>query len=61
MARAHEGWVVELLAGLPAHDRDGLYAALGRLKRTLAQRADVPALADAAPVGAGHDPGGTQA
>jgi DNA-binding MarR family transcriptional regulator len=53
MARAHEAWVVELLGELPAHERDALYAALGRLKRALAHRAgrteiDDPAAAAAA-------------
>jgi DNA-binding MarR family transcriptional regulator len=44
MARAHEGWVVELLGGLDPADQDALYAALGRLKRAVAQRAAPPAI-----------------
>jgi DNA-binding MarR family transcriptional regulator len=48
MARAHEGWVVELLGGLPGHERDALYAALGRLKRALAHRTGVTKIDDRA-------------
>jgi DNA-binding MarR family transcriptional regulator len=44
MARAHEGWIVELLGGLDPADQDALYAALGRLKRAVAQRAASPAI-----------------
>src|SRR4029077_11621479 len=33
MARAHEGWIVELLAGLPRRDQAEIYKLLGQLKR----------------------------
>jgi DNA-binding MarR family transcriptional regulator len=35
MAAAHERWIVELLADVPAGDRDALYHLLGRLKAAL--------------------------
>ena len=35
MAREHEGWIVEMFAGLGAADRDRLYANLAKLKRHL--------------------------
>ena len=35
MARAHERWVIELVAGVGADDRDALYELLGHLKETL--------------------------
>jgi DNA-binding MarR family transcriptional regulator len=35
MAAAHERWVIGLLAGLNAAERDGLYALLGRVKNEL--------------------------
>ena len=38
MAAAHERWVVELLAGLKADERDRLHALLGRLKASLARQ-----------------------
>ena len=33
MARAHEGWIVELLAGLSRRDQADIYKLLGQLKR----------------------------
>jgi DNA-binding MarR family transcriptional regulator len=33
MARAHEGWIVELLAGLSRKEQAGIYQLLGQLKR----------------------------
>ena len=36
MADEHEQWIVELLSGLSAADRERLYALLGRLKRGVA-------------------------
>ncbi len=35
MARAHEGWVVELLGGLDGAEQAELFRLLGRLKQTL--------------------------
>jgi DNA-binding MarR family transcriptional regulator len=35
MAAAHEAWVIELVAVLPAPERERLHASLGRLKRGL--------------------------
>lgn len=35
MARAHEGWVVELFSGLTAYEQGQLFALLGRLKGAL--------------------------
>jgi DNA-binding MarR family transcriptional regulator len=35
MAREHEAWIVSLFDGLPASERQRLYASLGRLKRSL--------------------------
>ena len=35
MARRHEGWIVEMFAGLGEHDRTQLYALLAKLKRHL--------------------------
>src|SRR5215831_2221795 len=35
MARAHERWVIELMAGVGAADRGALYELLGHLKATL--------------------------
>ncbi len=35
MARAHEGWIVELLGGLTAAEQAQLFELLGRLKTTL--------------------------
>ena len=35
MAREHEGWIVEMFAGLGVTDRDRLYAILAKLKRHL--------------------------
>jgi DNA-binding MarR family transcriptional regulator len=35
MAREHEGWIVEMFAGLGETDRDRLYAILAKLKRHL--------------------------
>lgn len=37
MARAHEGWVVELLGGLTAAEQGQLFELLGRLKGSLAE------------------------
>ncbi|TAN54593.1 MAG: MarR family transcriptional regulator [Betaproteobacteria bacterium] len=34
MARAHEAWIVEILAGLTQRDHDGLLALLAKLKRS---------------------------
>ena len=39
MAAAHERWVVELVGGLPATERERLYTLLGRLKTTIRARA----------------------
>jgi DNA-binding MarR family transcriptional regulator len=39
MAAQHERWIVELLAGLTARERDALYRLLGRLKATVAREA----------------------
>ena len=36
MARAHEGWIVELFGGLSAAQQAQLFALLGELKRSLA-------------------------
>jgi DNA-binding MarR family transcriptional regulator len=33
MARAHEGWIVELLGGLSRKEQAGIYQLLGQLKR----------------------------
>ena len=38
MAREHERWIVGLIGGLSAGDRERLYALLGRLKRSIAGR-----------------------
>jgi DNA-binding MarR family transcriptional regulator len=38
MASAHERWIIDLLGGLGAADRDRLHALLGRLKTTLRAR-----------------------
>ena len=35
MARAHERWVIEVLADVGVNERDALYELLGRLKETL--------------------------
>jgi len=35
MARAHEGWIVELLGGLSVAEQAQLFELLGRLKKTL--------------------------
>ena len=40
MAEEHEQWVVELVSGLSAGERDRLYALLGRLKRGVAENTD---------------------
>jgi hypothetical protein len=37
MAAEHERWVIELVSGLPAADRDRLYVLLGRLKDSIAR------------------------
>jgi len=40
MARAHEGWIVEMLGGLSRREQAGIYQLLGQLKRvTLEARA----------------------
>lgn len=35
MAAAHERWIVDLLAGLSAHEQQQMYALLAKLKRSL--------------------------
>jgi len=35
MARAHERWLIELMAGVGAANRGALYELLGHLKETL--------------------------
>lgn len=35
MARAHEGWIVDLLGGLDARQQSALFALLGELKKSL--------------------------
>jgi hypothetical protein len=35
MARAHEGWIVELFGGLSLAEQGQLFELLGRLKTTL--------------------------
>ena len=40
MAREHEGWVIELFAGLDGEPKQALYEGLGRLRVQLAQQAD---------------------
>jgi DNA-binding MarR family transcriptional regulator len=42
MAAAHERWVVEFLAGVPAEQRDALYRLLGVLKAGLGATTDAP-------------------
>ncbi len=37
MARAHEAWIVEILAGLTQRDHEGLLALLAKLKRSCAE------------------------
>jgi DNA-binding MarR family transcriptional regulator len=37
MAAEHERWVIDLVSGLPAADRDRLYVLLGRLKDSIAR------------------------
>lgn len=41
-AAVHEGWVIELFAGLPAAERGALHATLGRLREHLARAAPPP-------------------
>jgi DNA-binding MarR family transcriptional regulator len=40
MARAHEAWIVEILAGLTRREHDGLLAMLAKLKRSCARPED---------------------
>ncbi|HVF64341.1 MAG TPA: MarR family transcriptional regulator [Casimicrobiaceae bacterium] len=40
MAQAHERWIVDLLSGVPAAERERLHASLGRLKRGVARRVE---------------------
>jgi DNA-binding MarR family transcriptional regulator len=40
LARAHHDWIDELMAGVPADEREHLYRALGRLKLSLGAAAE---------------------
>ena len=40
MAAEHEQWVIEMMGGLAAKDRERLYALLGRLKQSVAREED---------------------
>lgn len=43
LAATHEGWIVELLGGLPLADQRRLHELLGQLRGTLRERADANA------------------
>lgn len=44
MARVHEGWLIELLGGIPDGAKQQMYELLGQLRGTLAARTETEAL-----------------